>query len=174
VVAAALFAGLLFGFGLFVLARGIGPAAKLADHAPDTTNPLTTAQGSQPIYASRCAFSPTAPLGADCVFLARDPGGGPSRDSFQSQAIEVSVPAAWLRQQPGGTEPDNAAVIAALIRTSYNPTGSGALARMALSVDPAYAAHLAEAGVTPVELLAWLYRQVPAVDWPPWLPRGGG
>jgi hypothetical protein len=173
IVAAGLFAALLFGFGLFVLAHGIGPAAKLADHAPDTTNPETTAQGSQPIYESWCEFSSTAPLGADCTFLVRAAGGGVSQDSFQASAIQVDVPAAWLRQQPHGTMPNDPAVVAALLQTAYNPAGTGAVSGMAISVDPTYAARLKAVGITPLQLLDWIYSRVPPQDWPPWLPRSG-
>jgi len=169
VVGAAVFAIALFGLGLFMLAHGIGPAAKMTDHAPDTSNPETTAQGSQPIYQSQCEFSSTAPRGAVCTFLARDPGGGASQASFQGQALEIDVPASWLRQQAGGTAPNNAAVIAALVQTPYYPAGSGAVADMTLSVDPAYGALLQAAGVDPRRLLAWLYQQVPSNRWPPWV-----
>ncbi|HVB09911.1 MAG TPA: hypothetical protein VNM16_06035, partial [Bacillota bacterium] len=69
----------------------------------------------------------------------------------------------------GGTAPNNAAVIAALVQTPYNPAGSGAVADMTLSVDPAYGALLQAAGVDPRRLLAWLYQQVPSNRWPPWV-----
>ncbi len=172
VVAAGLFALLLFGAGLYMIAHRVGPAAKLIEHPPATTDPETTAIGSQPIYQSQCEFSANAPLGADCMFLARSPGGGAAADSFQSQAVEIDVPSAWLAQQPHGTVPNDPGVVAALVQTTYYPVGSGAISAMTLSVDPTYATHLQAAGVTPLQLLAWMYHDVPRTQWPPWLPGG--
>ena len=174
VVGAALFTLLLFGSGLYMLAHRIGPAKLLLSHRLTTTNPETTVAGSQPIYWSKCEFSATAPLGADCTFLARDPGGGPAFDSFQAWAVEVSVPRIWLAQQPNGTVLNDPGVVAALLQTSYYPAGSGAIQGMTLSVDPSYAARLRGAGVTPLQLLAWMYHNVPPADWPPWLPHASG
>ncbi len=172
VVGAGLFAVLLFGLGLFMLRDGIGPAAKLITRPPATTNPETTAFGSQPIYQSQCEFSSNAPLGADCMFLARSTGGGAASDSFQSQAVEIGVPSAWLAQQPHGTALDDPGVVAALLRTAWYPVGSGAISGMTLSVDPAYAARLRTVGVTPLQFLSWMYKNVPRSSWPPWVPGG--
>jgi hypothetical protein len=168
VVAAGLAAALLLGGMLLAAARGWLPARMFsaldeAGAVPATTDPETTAGAAVPIAGSRCAFT-RQPPGAACIFFFED-----VRGHLVQGNLAVPVPSAWLEAQPDPTAPDNARVLAALLRTPYAPSGPG-LGRIALSVAPTFAPTLEAAGVDPRQLLAWLYTHVPPAQRPPWVP----
>lgn len=160
--AAVLVSGMAFAAGHGLLPARIVLGLDGGLLAPQTTNPATTAAGSEPIYRSVCDFVAT-PSGAQCVFSVSD-----QRGNLVEQGLAISVPRAWLARIPRGTALDDMQVIADLVKSPYYiPDGTG-LQSMNISVDPTYAALLASVGVTPQALLQWIYHNVPADRRPPW------
>lgn len=131
--------------------------------APSTTNPATTATGSQPVYESQCSFVNT-PSGAQCVFALGD-----QRGDLVEQGLTIGVPRAWLAQFARPDAVNDVKVVAALVKSPYAPLDGHGLESMSISVDPSYAAQLATVGVSPQQLLQWLYRNVPPAHRPPWV-----
>jgi len=161
--AALLISGLAYaaGHGLLPAKVVLGLDGSLL--APQTTNPATTAPGSEPIYRSVCDFVAT-PSGAQCVLTVSD-----QRGNLVEQGLAISVPRAWLARIPHATAVDDMQVIAALVHSPYYlPDGTG-LESMNISVDPTYAALLGSVGVTPQALLQWIYHNVPPAHRPPWV-----
>ncbi len=144
--------------------KRVAAAMQGADVLPTTTNPLTTATGSLPIESSTCGRVPQSP-GAACDFRFSD-----QRGHLVQRSLSVPVPLAWLEAHGGGAGTDSLPTVAALIDSPYAPSGDGGLETLALSVSPSYAHLLAQVGVGPGQLLAWLYQNVPTVHRPPWVP----
>ncbi len=168
VVLAALVAALLIGGITYAAGHGILPARVLLGLdgnllAPQTTNPATTAPGSEPVYRSICEFVATN-AGAQCVFSLSD-----ERGNLVEQGLAVPVPRTWLARIHRGTAVDDMQVIAALVRAPYSPPDGPGLESMNISVDPTYAALLSTVGVTPQAFLEWLYHNVPPAHRPPWV-----
>lgn len=168
VALAAVTAALLIGGMVFAAGHGLIPARVLlgldgSAVAPQITDPATTAPGTEPIYRSVCEDAAT-PSGAQCVFSVSD-----QRGDLVEQGLAIPVPRAWLARIPRGTAVDDMPAVAALVRSPYHPPDGAALRAMRISVDPRYATLLASVGVTPAQLLRWIYHSVPAADRPPWV-----
>lgn len=163
VVAGLLIAGIVYaaGHGLLPARVALGLSGDLS--TPQTTNATTTATGSLPIYRTQCEFVQTGE-GGQCVFALAD-----QRGDLVEQGLAIPVPRAWLQRIPRATSPDNMGVISALVRSPYAPAAGVGLESMSISVDPTYAELLATVGVTPQELLQWIYQHVPPADRPPWV-----
>ncbi len=166
VVAAAVVALALVAATVVAARTGVLPARLTAANAdvappPPTRNPETTAAGSEPILAVRCRFVGTA--GAACVLQLADVSG-----NLVDDALAIPVPRTWLARFPAADRPDDMAVVGALIHTHFAPPDGPGMRTLAVSVSPSFARLLGQVGVTPRQLLAWLYQNVPLRQRPPW------
>jgi hypothetical protein len=86
----------------------------------------------------------------------------------------VGFPIGFLKKYQGTNAPkfDDMAVIKAMLTLpakDWAPANVSGIGER-VSVSPSYAAKLATVGVTPRELLAWLYADVPPSERAPWIP----
>jgi hypothetical protein len=118
-----------------------------------TTNPTITAPGVVAIVESGCVSN-------RCGFITNNNG-----------RFLVILPAGFVEKYQGTDAPkfDDMAVIKAML-TLHNTLNLSGLTTELLSIAPSYAAKLATVGVTPGELLAWLYTNVPPSERAPWIP----
>lgn len=133
---------------------------------PDTTNPETTAEGAIPVSTVVCGFTKAFP-GGSCVLEFLD-----QRGDLVWPSMDIPVPRTWLQAEPDPTVPNNGALLAALVASPYSPANNAELDGLPISVDPPLGRILERAGVSPSAFLAWIYRNVPDVHRPPWVPGG--
>jgi hypothetical protein len=134
-----------------------GQAALAAATWPNTTDPTTTAPGSEAISHSLCkAFGAKD----SCEFVTTN------QDRFL-----IVLPDELLSKVADGTQPDAMDVIAAVIKLPgrYAPANISGVG-CCVSVSPSYAAKLATVGMTPGQLLGWLEQNVPPAERAPWIP----
>lgn len=163
ITAAALIVGVVVASVTGLLPARIVDSNAAVAPPPPTTNPETTAIGSEPVWEVQCGFG--GPTGAGCTLLLADISG-----NLVTEDLTVEVPRRWLSALPHPTRVNNMRVLAALVQSRYAPLDGEGMANMAISVEPSFARRLKTVGITPVRFLDWLYQNVPHDRWPPWLP----